>query len=194
MQPRPRDNRDDRAAVAGGDAEGSAVLWQSVYVGVGSNLDDPRLQVHRALHRLAQLPATRLMRQSALYGSRPWGFAQQPDFVNAVAALLTQLPVGEFFEALQALQTRLGHVPPAVRYGPRCIDLDLLVFDQIRLQTPELTLPHPGVVTRNFVLYPLFEVAPDLRIPGGLRVPELLRRVDCSGLWRLDNQPIPHDP
>ncbi len=170
------------------------MLWQSVYVGVGSNLDDPRLQVHRALHRLAQLPATRLMRQSALYGSRPWGFAQQPDFVNAVAALLTQLPVGEFFEALQALQTRLGHVPPAVRYGPRCIDLDLLVFDQIRLQTPELTLPHPGVVTRNFVLYPLFEVAPDLRIPGGLRVPELLRRVDCSGLWRLDNQPIPHDP
>jgi hypothetical protein len=72
------------------------VLWQSVYVGVGSNLDDPTLQVRRALQNLAQLPATRLVRQSALYGSRPWGFAQQPDFVNAVAALLTQVPVREF--------------------------------------------------------------------------------------------------
>ncbi len=169
------------------------MLWQSVYVGVGSNLDDPALQVRRALQALAQLPDTRLMRHSALYGSRPWGLTEQPDFVNAVAALLTQLPVRGFFETLQALQTRLGRVPPPVRYGPRRIDLDLLLFDQMRLQTPELTLPHPGLVSRNFVLYPLFEVAPELRIPGGQRIVELLPHVDRTGLWRLDSQPIHHD-
>jgi 2-amino-4-hydroxy-6-hydroxymethyldihydropteridine diphosphokinase len=169
------------------------MLWQSVYVGVGSNLDDPALQVRRALQALAHLPETRLMRHSALYGSQPWGLVQQPDFVNAVAALLTQLPVRGFFESLQDLQTQLGRVPPPVRYGPRRIDLDLLLFGQMRLQTPELTLPHPGLVSRNFVLYPLCEVAPELRIAGGQRIAELLAHVDRTGLWRLDKQPLHHD-
>ncbi len=122
----------------------------------------------------------------------PWGMTEQPDFVNAVAGLLTQLPVRTFFEALGGLQTQLGRTPARVRWGPRRIDLDLLLFDQMRLQTPELTLPHPGVVTRSFVLYPLYEIAPELRIPGGVRISELLERVDSSGLWRLDNQPIAH--
>jgi 2-amino-4-hydroxy-6-hydroxymethyldihydropteridine diphosphokinase len=168
------------------------VLWQSAYVGVGSNLDDPPLQVRRALQALLQLPRTRLVRESSLYGSRPWGLSEQPDFVNAVAGLLTQLPVRTFFDALQALQGQLGRVPSSVRWGPRRIDLDLLLFDQMRLQTPELTLPHPGVVSRSFVLYPLYEVAPGLRVPGGLRIAELLERVDASDLWRLDKQPITH--
>jgi 2-amino-4-hydroxy-6-hydroxymethyldihydropteridine diphosphokinase len=168
------------------------VLWQSAYVGVGSNLDEPALQVRRALRALAQLPRSRLIRQSSLYGSRAWGLKEQPDFVNAVAGLLTQLPVRAFFEALRTLEVQLGRVAPAVRYGPRRIDLDLLSFDQMRLQTPELTLPHPGVVSRSFVLYPLYEVAPGLRIPGGLRVEELLERVDASDLWRLDNRILTH--
>ena len=168
------------------------MLWQSAYIGVGSNLDEPALQVRRALQALAGLPQTRLMRQSTLYGSRPWGMSEQPDFVNAVAGLLTQLPVRMLFETLQGLEVRLGRGPKTVRYGPRRIDLDLLLFDQMRLQTPELTLPHPGVVSRSFVLYPLHEVAPELRIPGGVRVEELLTRVDASGLWRLDKQPLTH--
>jgi 2-amino-4-hydroxy-6-hydroxymethyldihydropteridine diphosphokinase len=157
------------------------VLWQSAYVGVGSNLDDPPLQVRRAL-----------VRHSSLYGSRPWGLAEQPDFVNAVAGLLTQLPVRAFFEALRALESQLGRAPQSIRWGPRRIDLDLLLFDQMCLQTPDLTLPHPGVVSRSFVLYPLHEVAPELRVPGGMRIDELLERVDASGLWRLDEQPITH--
>jgi 2-amino-4-hydroxy-6-hydroxymethyldihydropteridine diphosphokinase len=168
------------------------VLWQSAYVGVGSNLDEPALQVPRALRALSQLPQTRLVRHSSLYGSRPWGLAEQPDFVNAVAGLLTQLPVRGFFEALRALEKQLGRAPPEVRWGPRRIDLDLLLFDQTLLQTPELTLPHPGVVSRSFVLYPLYEVAPGLRVPGGARIGELLERVDASDLWRLDKQPITH--
>ena len=168
------------------------MLWQSAYVGVGSNLDDPTLQVQRALQELSQLPQTRLVQHSSLYGSRPWGVADQPDFVNAVAGLLTQLPVRTFFDTLRALEVQLGRIPPSVRWGPRRIDLDLLLFGQMRLQTPELTLPHPGVVSRSFVLYPLYEVAPELRIPGGVRIGELLERVDASGLWRLDKQPITH--
>jgi 2-amino-4-hydroxy-6-hydroxymethyldihydropteridine diphosphokinase len=168
------------------------VLWQSAYVGVGSNLDEPALQVRRALQALAQMPQTRLIRQSSLYGSRAWGLKEQPDFVNAVAGVLTQLPVRTFFEALRALELQLGRAAPTVRYGPRRIDLDLLLFDQMRLQTPELTLPHPGVVSRSFVLYPLHEVASELRIPGGLRVGELLERVDASDLWRLDKKSLTH--
>ena len=179
----------DAVAVA---AERSSVLWQSAYVGVGSNLDDPELQVRRALQELSQLPQTRLVLHSSLYGSHPWGLKDQPDFVNAVAGLLTQLPVRNFFELLGALEVQLGRVPAAIRYGPRRIDLDLLLFDQMRLQTPELTLPHPGVVSRSFVLYPLHEVAPELRIPGGLRVNELLERVDASDLWRLDKNTLTH--
>jgi 2-amino-4-hydroxy-6-hydroxymethyldihydropteridine diphosphokinase len=168
------------------------VLWLSAYVGVGSNLDEPALQVRHALQALSQLPQTRLVRHSSLYGSRPWGLAEQPDFVNAVAGLLTQLPVGTFFQSLRALEVELGRAPSSVRWGPRRIDLDLLLFDQMRLQTPELTLPHPGVVSRSFVLYPLYEVAPELRVPGGMRIGELLERVDASSLWRLDKQPIAH--
>ncbi|HLK70735.1 MAG TPA: 2-amino-4-hydroxy-6-hydroxymethyldihydropteridine diphosphokinase, partial [Steroidobacteraceae bacterium] len=183
------------ALIVRGDAGGGAkrrVLWQSAYVGVGSNLHGPEAQVRHALAALAQLPKTRLVRQSSLYGSRPWGLREQPDFVNAAAGLLTQLPVSEFFQALQSLQVRLGRSPPIVRWGPRLIDLDLLLFGQLRLQTPELTLPHRGVVSRSFVLYPLHEVAPELRLPGGLSVGELLQRVDAADIWRLDNKPTTH--
>ena len=93
---------------------------------------------------------------------------------------------------MRALEVQLGRIPPSVRWGPRRIDLDLLLFGQMRLQTPELTLPHPGVVSRSFVLYPLYEVAPELHIPGGVRIGELLERVDASGIWRLDKQTITH--
>jgi 2-amino-4-hydroxy-6-hydroxymethyldihydropteridine diphosphokinase len=168
------------------------MLWQCAYVGIGSNLDDPAQQVQRALQALAGLERTRLMAQSSLYGSRPWGMPDQPDFVNAVAALLTRQTVEEFFAQLRSLEQQLGRAPPTVRWGPRRIDLDLLVFDQLQLDSPELQLPHPGVVSRNFVLYPLSEVAPDLALPGGARVSELRARVDATGIWRLDDYSDKH--
>lgn len=168
------------------------MFWQSAYVGIGSNLDEPERQVRRALTALTALESTRLVAQSSLYGSRPWGVTEQPDFVNAVAALLTQQPVEPFFRALRALEEQLGRTPPSVRWGPRRIDLDLLLFDGLRLPGPELRLPHPGVVGRNFVLYPLCEVAPDLVIPGSGRVRELCSRVDRTGIWRLDGRAIEH--
>lgn len=169
------------------------MLWQSAYVGVGSNLDEPEQQVRRALAELAGLESTRLVAQSSLYGSRPWGVTGQPDFVNAAAGLLTQLPVDSFFQALRSLERQLGRIPPPVRWGPRRIDLDLLLFDGLRLDGPQLRLPHPGVVERNFVLYPLSEVAPDLVVPGSGRVRELRSRVDRAGIWRLDGRAIDHD-
>jgi 2-amino-4-hydroxy-6-hydroxymethyldihydropteridine diphosphokinase len=169
------------------------MLWQSAYVGVGSNLDEPERQVRAALAALATLEATVLVAASSLYGSRPWGVSEQPDFVNAVAGLLTQLPVDEFFRALRALERQLGRAPPTVRWGPRRIDLDLLLFDALQLPGPALRLPHPGVVQRNFVLYPLCEVAPDLVVPGSGCVRELRSRVDRAGIWRLDGRAIDHD-
>lgn len=167
------------------------MLWHPAYVGLGSNLDQPASQVRRALEALATLTRTRLICHSALYGSKPWGLTEQPDFVNAAAGLLTQLPVEQFFQALRTLETQLGRAPTRVRNGPRSIDLDLLVFDQLQINTPDLQVPHPGVVQRNFVLYPLLEVAPELLVPGSARVVELAARADSTGLWRLDKHPLP---
>jgi 2-amino-4-hydroxy-6-hydroxymethyldihydropteridine diphosphokinase len=163
------------------------MLWYPAYVGLGSNLDEPALQVRRALTALAGLPQTRLLRCSHLYRSSPMGPVAQPDFVNAVAGLLTQLEASRFFGALRALERELGRLPPRERWGPRRIDLDLLLFAQVRQEGPELQLPHPGIVNRNFVLYPLAEVAPELPVPGYGRVAELAARVSSNGIWRLDS-------
>lgn len=165
------------------------MLWHPAYVALGSNLDGPAAQVRRALAALSEIPATRLFMQSSLYGSRPLGPVAQPDFVNAVAGLLTTLEVHPFFAQLRALERRLGRAPPRQRWGPRLIDLDLLLFSQLQLTDEQLRLPHPGIVQRNFVLYPLAEVAPELSVPGCGRVAELAARVNSEGLWRLESEP-----
>jgi 2-amino-4-hydroxy-6-hydroxymethyldihydropteridine diphosphokinase len=163
------------------------MLWHPAYVGLGSNLDEPAMQVRRAMVALAELPRTRLIRCSGLYGSKPMGPPTQPDFVNAVAGLLTELEAAEFFAELRALEHALGRGPARERWGPRRIDLDLLLFAQLRMGGPELQLPHPGIVERNFVLYPLAEVAPELSVPGCGRVAKLVTRVSSEGIWRLDS-------
>jgi 2-amino-4-hydroxy-6-hydroxymethyldihydropteridine diphosphokinase len=155
------------------------------YVGIGSNLRDPAAQVNAALAALASLPRTLLVSRSSLYGSRPMGPVAQPDFCNAVAGLLTELDAEALFAALRALERELGREPPRERWGPRVIDLDLLVYGEVRRAAPELTLPHPGIAARNFVLQPLCEIAPELLVPGLGRVAELAARVPSEGLWRL---------
>lgn len=155
------------------------------YVALGSNLDDPRAQVERAMAALDQLPQTRCVLRSSLYRSRPFGPVEQPDFVNAVAGLLTTLQPATLLASLQALETRLGRERPVVRWGPRRIDLDLLVHGSARIAEPGLELPHPGIAERAFVLAPLAEIAPDLDVPGVGRVSALLAKVDSSGLERL---------
>jgi 2-amino-4-hydroxy-6-hydroxymethyldihydropteridine diphosphokinase len=160
--------------------------WLPAYVGLGSNLDDPALQVRHALAALSELPETRLYRSSSLYGSRPLGELAQPDYVNAAAGLLTQLEVHPFFDALRALEIRLGRASGRVRWAPRRIDLDLLLFSQLQLREPDLTLPHPGLLARNFVLWPLAELAPELSVPGAGRIVDLAARLGRDGLWQLE--------
>jgi 2-amino-4-hydroxy-6-hydroxymethyldihydropteridine diphosphokinase len=160
-------------------------VWQPAYVGVGSNLADPRQQVKRALAELGRIADTRVITASRLYRSRPFGPVAQPDFVNAVAGLLTQLPAPELLRALHAIEAAFGRPGEHERWGPRIIDLDLLAFGRERRTDPELTLPHPGIVERNFVLYPLADVAPDLELPGLGRVTELKARVTPEGLTPL---------
>ncbi|HEY2273962.1 MAG TPA: 2-amino-4-hydroxy-6-hydroxymethyldihydropteridine diphosphokinase [Steroidobacteraceae bacterium] len=161
------------------------VLWRPAYVGVGSNLEDPRAQVLRASVRLAQLPLTRVELTSPLYRSRPLGPIAQPDFVNAVAGLLTQLEAPALLAELRALEGALGRPAAHQRWGPRVIDLDLLSYARERRSEPSFTLPHPGIPERNFVLYPLADIAPDLDLPGLGRVADLAGRVTAEGLARL---------
>jgi 2-amino-4-hydroxy-6-hydroxymethyldihydropteridine diphosphokinase len=159
-------------------------LWYPAYIGVGSNLDDPPAQVRRACTRLAELPSTRLILTSPLYRTRPFGPVDQPEFANAVAGLLTRLTPHELLKELHSIETAHGRPKPKERqrWGPRVIDLDLLVYGRTRLQDPDLTVPHPGIVERNFVLYPLADIAPDLDIPGLGRVTELKGRVTSEGI------------
>ncbi|HEY4341602.1 MAG TPA: 2-amino-4-hydroxy-6-hydroxymethyldihydropteridine diphosphokinase [Steroidobacteraceae bacterium] len=160
-------------------------IWQPAYIGLGSNLSDPAQQVRAALHALKGLPQTLCVTVSRLYGSRPLGPVTQPDFVNAVAGLVTRLPALELLRHLRRLEGVAGRPAVHEHWGPRVIDLDLLVFGREQCASAELVLPHPGVVVRNFVLYPLAEIAPDLEVPGCGPVRELLPRVHSDGLWPL---------
>jgi len=158
------------------------VNWRPAYVALGSNLDDPARQVEAAFGQLAAIPGTRLVLRSRLWKTRPMGPQDQPDFVNAVAGMLTQLDARALLDSLSGIERRMGRVAPAVRWGPRVIDLDLLlVGDELR-QEPGLTLPHPGLHQRNFVLYPLAEIAADLWVPGHGRVAALRSKVPGEGL------------
>ncbi len=143
----------------------AAAIWRSAYVGVGSNLSGPAGQVETALDELESLPETRLVARSHLYRSAPFGGIEQPDFVNAVAALLTKLDARELLMELKRIEAARGRDADERRWGPRIIDLDLLVYSTLVVEEPGLTLPHPGIAERNFVLLPLGEVAPDLVIP-----------------------------
>ena len=163
----------------------SSQRWIPAYVALGSNLDDPRAQVERAFDELGHLPDCRLVVRSSLYRSRPFGPVAQPDFVNAVAGMLTRLEPARMLAGLKSLEQRLGRERPVVRWGPRRIDLDLLVHGESRIDEPGLTVPHPGLAERAFVLAPLAEIAPDLAVPGCGRVSTLLERVPASGLERI---------
>lgn len=154
------------------------------YVALGSNLDDPRQQVLDAIAALADLPDTRVLQRSALYRTPPWGVLQQPPFVNAVVELETTLSPQALLQGLLDIEQRAGRIRTQ-RNGPRTLDLDLLHVVGARLDQPQLTLPHPRMAERAFVLLPLNDVAPDLSVPGVGRVAELLAQVDATGCERL---------
>lgn len=160
-------------------------VWSPAYVGLGSNLVDPIRQVQRALERLADLPDSELVTASPLYRSAPMGPADQPEYINAAAALLTCLEARDLLGALIGIETAMGRVREGERWGPRIIDLDLLVFGRLELDEPGLRVPHPGISSRNFVLYPLRDLAPELWVPGQGRVAALASVCTSDGIERV---------
>ncbi len=168
-------------------SNGAAELRQPVraYVGLGSNLAQPRSQVQRALDELGALPDTSVALRSHLYRSAPMGPPDQPDYINAVAALDTRLDAIALLHQLQSIELAHGRVRQGERWGPRTLDLDLLLYGELQMDTPELTLPHAGLHLRAFVLYPLHEIAADLTVPGHGRVDQLLAGCSAEGLERL---------
>jgi 2-amino-4-hydroxy-6-hydroxymethyldihydropteridine diphosphokinase len=159
--------------------------WIPAYVAIGSNLDEPVVQVRAAFDALSRLSHCRLVARSRLYRTRPLGPQDQPEFVNAAAGLLTTLSPRELFDALKRTEAAQGRASPVVRWGPRRIDLDLLVHGEARLDEPDLKIPHHGLTQRNFVLYPLRDFAPDLLVPGHGRIRELAARAGSDGLALL---------
>jgi 2-amino-4-hydroxy-6-hydroxymethyldihydropteridine diphosphokinase len=135
------------------------------YVGLGSNLAQPREQIRGALEAIGALSSTRVVTQSSLYRSAPMGPADQPDYLNAVVAIDTGLGPRGLLEALQRVERAQGRVR-SVRWGPRTIDLDILLYGDRVIDEPGLRVPHPGMPQRAFVLVPLLEIAPDLVLPG----------------------------
>ncbi|ACO80393.1 2-amino-4-hydroxy-6- hydroxymethyldihydropteridine pyrophosphokinase; FolK [Azotobacter vinelandii CA] len=157
---------------------------ERVYIGLGSNLADPAMQLCVALDALRTLPGTRLVAVSAFYDSDPLGPADQPYYVNAVAALDSALAPLELLDALQAIERKQGRVRKAERWGPRTLDLDILLFGNRQLHEKRLTVPHYHLHARPFVLYPLAEIAPGLRLPDGRPLDELLAACPAQGLRR----------
>lgn len=165
----------------------------SAFIGLGSNLENPRQQVSTALNELATLTATRVSAVSSLYRSAPMvglgmGLevsANQPAYINAVARVETRLSAEALLDALQAIEMHHGRVRGGERWGPRTLDLDILLYGAARIDTPRLQVPHAGMAARNFVLYPLAEIAPALEIPGVGALRELLMRCPPADIERL---------
>lgn len=151
------------------------------YVGVGSNLSDPAAQVRAGIGALGQVAQTRVSRVSRLYRCAPWGVAEQPEFVNAVAAIETRLEPLALMQALLGIERACGRERIAGRrWGPRLIDLDLLLYADREIDAPGLRVPHPHLHERAFVLLPLADVAPDLVVPCRGTLAALIAAVDAS--------------
>ncbi len=160
-----------------------------VFVGLGSNLGAPRRQLECALETLALLEHTRLLARSSFYRSAPLGPADQPDYLNAVAELETLLPPEALLDRLQSIEIAQGRMR-TVHWGPRTLDLDLLLYGEEEISTSRLRVPHPGLPERAFVLYPLAELVPELCVPGVGPVAELAAQVDAAGIVREPGQEL----
>jgi|SRR5215831_8020204 len=158
----------------------------TAFVALGSNLDDPVMQVRRGLARLASLPQTRLARSSALYRNPPVGYLEQPDFVNAVAMIETGLGPRELLETLLEIEREHGRAR-AIPKGPRTLDLDLALYGDRMIEEPGLIVPHPRLAERAFVLLPIAEIAPDAVVPGKGRIADLVKAVDASGMVKISD-------
>jgi 2-amino-4-hydroxy-6-hydroxymethyldihydropteridine diphosphokinase len=152
------------------------------YIGLGANLQDPPAQLREALRLIGARPGIRVVATSRFYRSAPLGPAGQPDYCNAVCAVETDLNPDRLLTHLHAVERQMGRERPPERWAPRLIDLDLLHYERVRMKTSRITLPHPELHRRNFVLVPLLEVAPALELPGLGTVSEMARIAGHDGL------------
>lgn len=152
------------------------------YIGIGSNQADPIKQAKQAIEALKNLPNSQLLICSKLYSSTPMGPQDQPDYVNAVAKIETQLTALALLDELQKIELNQGRERKENRWGPRTLDLDIILYADQQINTPRLTIPHYGMKVREFVLYPLFEIAPELVLPDAVALSQLVSLCDKNGL------------
>lgn len=156
-----------------------------VFIGLGSNLDEPLLQIKKALENLQQLESVSFIKSSDYYRSAPMGPQDQPDYINAVVKVTTELAAEDLLDVLQEVENKHGRVR-SQHWGARTLDLDILLFGNEVINTERLTVPHYGISERNFVLYPLSDLAPpDFDIPGAGKLSELLNACPMNGIERL---------
>lgn len=155
-----------------------------VYIALGSNLANPLHQVQSALNALAELPQTTLIATSSLYRTPPLGPQDQPDYLNAVVALDTDLSAENLLDHTQKIELEHGRVRKDERWGPRTLDLDILLFGDEIINTERLTVPHYDMKNRQFMLYPLAEIAPELRFPSGESLQSVIAQLGAEPLTR----------
>ncbi|MBD1555555.1 2-amino-4-hydroxy-6-hydroxymethyldihydropteridine diphosphokinase [Vibrio sp. S9_S30] len=154
----------------------------TVYIAVGSNLSDPVTQAKQGIEALKNIPNSELVSTSSLYSSTPMGPKNQPDYINAVVEINTSLTPIELLDCTQKIELEQGRVRKDERWGPRTLDLDIILFGNEVIDSERLTIPHYGMKVREFVLYPLAEIAPSLTLPDGTQLQTLLKQVDRNGL------------
>lgn len=171
------------------ESSAAAMLPTFCYLGLGANLHQPLQQLQQAVVALAALEHCQLQHVSSLYGSKPMGPQDQPDYVNAVVAISTTLSAEQLLDQLQKIELEQGRQRKDERWGPRTLDLDILLFGNQTINTARLTVPHYGMKVREFVLYPLAELAPELHLPDGTKLSQLLAAVPLNGLVVLAPPP-----
>jgi len=158
----------------------------TVYIGLGANLDDPIAQLHNAVDALRNLAQCQLITVSKFYASKPMGPQDQPDYVNAVAMLSTSLAPEALLDSLQKIELEQGRQRKSERWGPRTLDLDILLFANDIINTPRLVVPHYGLCQREFVVYPLLELEPALILPDGRTLQSISNNVALNNLIPLN--------
>ena len=159
------------------------------FLGLGTNMGDRDVNLEAALAAIGGIPATTLLRRSPVYESKPWGKIDQPDFLNMVAEVTTQLEPHTLHRHLQKIERDMGRDEGGEKWGPRPIDIDLLLYGKRTLKTASLVVPHPRMWERRFVLRPLLDLEPDLMTPEGIHIARLLASDDIASQGLL-----PHDP
>lgn len=161
----------------------------TVYLGLGSNQSDPISQIKNATDLIEKIETSKIIKKSSLYESLPVGYLDQPNFINQVISLQTSLSPAELFERFQQIEFQLKRVKKIVN-GPRTIDIDILLFNQEIILTNDLTIPHPRMLDRAFVMIPLLEIEPNILVPKINNLKEILGKLDKKTLTKIDDQSI----